>query len=357
MADLAQLMQFAPTTAGGFMGSNQASQEQSDALKQQELRQLIESRMLEAQQKAAMHPLDLEAKRLSNQQTSAQIPGFAADSELKGINARKAGATYDADVEADITEKKMKAYKLIGTSLGSISGAIDSNPTVPPHAAFTNQLNTMGIPQGVAQRMLEKYRDVPATELSKRLKADAERMLRENAAYVQAMDQEALQQKGATQRQGMTVQGQKDIEQMRIDAGKYNRTTTVKSVEQRLISAKNAKEKAEILESAYYEARTKDPELAAQFLARAQEARQRAAEDERNRGLARPGIDVPAVSGLPASAEPSATAPIAGSGGAPAAKPAPQGARISVVSPDGKRGSIPASQLDQALKQGYKKAQ
>lgn len=34
--------------------------------------------------------------------------------------------------------------------------------------------------------------------------------------------------------------------------------------------------------------------------------------------------------------------------------PTPQGGRVTVVSPDGKRGSIPANQLQQALSAGYK---
>lgn len=356
MSDLSELMKYAPTVGAGFAGINQAQNEQMQHAKMAELQQLIQSRMMESEQKAAMHPLELEHKRLANQTSTAQLPGLTADSESKRLKAMREGATYDADVDADITDKRMKAYKTLGTSLGSISSAIDGNPNIPPHVALAQEMQRLGIPAGGAQRIMQKYQGVPANELSRRMKEDAERMLRENSAYAQAMDQERMQQQGATQRTGMQVKGQKEIEQMRIDAGKYNRTSAIKSVEDRLLRAKNAKEKAEILESAYYEARDKDPELAGVLLSRAQEARQRAAEDARNQGTARPGIDGAAVAGLPAAPAPTATAPIGGSGGN-SAKPSGNAGRIAVISPDGKRGSVPADQLEQALKQGYKKAQ
>jgi hypothetical protein len=103
---------------------------------------------------------------------------------------------------------------------------------------------------------------------------------------------------------------------MRIDAGKYNRKAAVDNVEARLLKAKSAAEKAEILESAYYEVANKDPELASVLRQRALDARARAAEDARQKGLAKPGLDIPQVTGLPAQESPTATAPIAGVGSA-----------------------------------------
>lgn len=120
-----------------------------------------------------------------------------------------------------------------------------------------------------------------------------------------AADLDKVRQQGADQRQLM---------QMQIDAGRFDKAGKyAMSLESRLRMAKNAKEKAEILEQGYQEAQAAgDGNLAAIYLMRAQEARQRAAEDEANR-MAKPGqIDTPAVGGLPAIPPPTATAPIGG---------------------------------------------
>lgn len=63
-------------------------------------------------------------------------------------------------------------------------------------------------------------------------------------------------------------------------------------------------------------------------------------------GAPKTGVDVPAVANLPEMKAPTAF------GGAPAPK-APAG-RVSVIGPNGKTGTIPADQLEQALKSGYK---
>lgn len=117
---------------------------------------------------------------------------------------------------------------------------------------------------------------------------------------------------------GMHTASQERINQANIDAGKYNRNKFGVTIQTQLMKAKSAREKAEILEEAYYTADAAGDAPAAElYKKRALEARERAAEDARNQGLARPGIDVPAVAGLPAQEAPAAKAPIAGGGAKP----------------------------------------
>lgn len=112
---------------------------------------------------------------------------------------------------------------------------------------------------------------------------------------------------------GMNIGAQRELEQMRIDAGKYNKAGTAKTVEELLLKAPNAKAKAEVLESAQANAiRNGDMESAISYQTRAEAARARAAEDASNTGLAskQTGIDIAAKANLPTNPAPSANAPV-----------------------------------------------
>jgi hypothetical protein len=319
MQNLASLMQYAPTVGGQFAGINQAQGEQMEQLRQQELAELIQSRMAEGQRKAAAHPLELESKRLANETSMAQLPGFQADSMKKQTDARIKAGTADSEIESTNTENKMKAYKAVGTQLGSISSELDGLPDIEKPRAFSEALGRIGLPSNVQESLMKRYGRLAPSEMVGRMQADAQRMLKENEAYVRTIEQERMQQEGANKRQGMQIQGQKDIEQLRIDAGKYNRNKTATDVQQALMKVRNAAQAAEILEQAYYAAEAaNDMQMADQYKKRAMAARQRAAEDAGNRGLARPDVD-PNQFGIGTNPRPAAVAPIAG-----AEQPAPQ---------------------------------
>ncbi len=136
-----------------------------------------------------------------------------------------------------------------------------------------------------------------------------------------------LQSKEAVQeREKIRIQqeGNERLRQMDINAGKYVKTSRPDptTLEAKLRSSRSAAQSAEILEQAYYERLDVGDTLGAQQLqSRAMAARQRAAEDARNRGLATPGIDVGAAGGLPMNPPPQAKAPVAGG----AASVAPSG--------------------------------
>lgn len=220
MADLSQLMQMAPMVGAHFAGINQGQSEQSEQLKMMELQQLMQTRAQEAQQNAAMNPLKQEQMRLQNQTTQAQLPGIGADAELKAYKAKIAKETMGSDIEADQVEKKMKVYKTIGSTLGSVAGSIEANSSVPPHTAFASELQSMGIPDEAAQRMLKKYADVPAGQLAARLRKDSENMLRQSESYVREIDQEKLKQAGSTERAKLLAQNRVDVKGMGGAGGK-----------------------------------------------------------------------------------------------------------------------------------------
>ena len=116
---------------------------------------------------------------------------------------------------------------------------------------------------------------------------------------------------------GMNNKSAKEIEQLRINAGKYERKSFAMTISDRIMRAKTPIEKAEALEDAYATASLSgDTEAAAEYQRRAQEARLRAAEDARNRGAANPRADLNAL-GVETTAPPSANAPIGGSGPRP----------------------------------------
>jgi hypothetical protein len=362
MADLAQLMEIAPTVGAGFIGQNQAMQQREQEAKLMELAQLIQSRQGQEQRAQSMHPFELDKMRLGNESTSAMIPGQAATSRKLGVDASIAEATQGSTIEAKDSKNRMETYREVGQHLGSLSRAISDNQSVPPHAAFAQALDQVDLPPQRKQKLMQRYTNVPAAKLQERLAQDGAAILRENDRYAQAFDTTELTTSANLVNSEYNRQSAERMLERQIESGRFVKSPgkDPATVEDQLRKAKTAREKAEILEAALYEAVAKgDTETAQAYLVRAQEARQRAAEDASNMGLARGqnDISVPGMTQLPANAAPQATAPIGGSVGA---KPAPaanrgSGERVKVVSPDGKVGTIPAEQLEQALKKGFKR--
>lgn len=179
--------------------------------------------------------------------------------------------------------------------------------------------------------------------------------------WTKTFRQEKMKEEGLDRRNQATIQGhitttamnnksQKELEQMRIDAGKYSKSGVRVTVETQLIKAKTAREKAEILEAAYFAAQAGGDEEGAQgYLSRLQQARQRAAEDANNTALGKPGaVDPAALANLPAAPRAEAGAGIPGSNTQP-----PGTGAVRVRHPDGRVGTIPANRLKEALAAGY----
>jgi hypothetical protein len=353
MADLSQLMKIAPTVGAQFAGINQRQDQQMNELRQMELQELMKQRMGQEQRAAAMHPLEMEAKRLGNQTTSAQLPGITAD-------ARKKAETADSEIDATNTENRMKAYTAVGTQLGSLAGALEGVDDIEKPQRFAESVESLNLPPKVKASIMKRYSQYHPSELTARMKADADKMLKSTAAYVQAMEQEKL--RGQNQLAQTRAQGaeQRSLEKMRIDAGKYDKAKAKGDAKQqwdetvRKALAKGARSGyATLNAAATWAMQNNFPDLAAQYASQAEQIRPQA-EAEISNLAPQPGkIDVPAVTGLPGTPNKSIAPP--GQEAAPP-KPAATG-RVPVISPDGKRGSVPADQLDAALAAGYKRAQ
>lgn len=322
MADLSTLMQYAPTTAAGFMGFNQGQQEQYESLKQKELADLINQRQQELSMKQDLHPYELRKAGLNNESLEAKIPGERATSRSLGVTADVDEATKGSKIDAANVANNMKIRQEIGSHLGSFASAVEKSK-LPPHAALVDEMRNAGLSDKQMQAVITQYRDVPPAQLAAKMKADGALMLRETPAYVQHMD--GIQTQANSHLQGIDKQvaGQQALEKMRIEAGKYNKKDTKITVEGELLKAKTAREKAEKLEQAgaYAEA-AGDTESANQYYARAKVARQRAAEDASNLRTG-PNIEATTQGRVP-ERRPEATAPISPGERAPA--PAPAGA-------------------------------
>jgi hypothetical protein len=325
MADLASLMKIAPGTAAFMMGESQSQARESEALKQRELQGIIEERLNKMRTDQQMTPLNVRAKELSNLGLEADLPGKQAHSRKLGTEADLASATYPSDAtsklstnETTVTKNNSAQLTQVANAFGQMGVLLENEPE-PTRAAKFRSLMEQGLgnsPQ--AQQFYSAFSQVPASKLPAALRAFQSELVKQSPEYMRTMDQEALQGKNRLAVVDRQVAGASALEDKRIAAGKYNRAQHVKSVQDRLAAAKTAKEKAEVLEQAYYESKDKDADQASVYAARALEARQRAAEDERNRGLAVPRVSIPGATNgrVPETPPPSATAPIAGTVGA-----------------------------------------
>jgi hypothetical protein len=223
MADLAQLMEIAPTVGAGFIGQNQAMQQREQEAKLMELAQLIQSRQGQEQRAQAQHPFELEKLRLGNESTGAQIPGLVATSRKLGVDANIAEATQGTSIDSTNSKNKMAAYREVGQHLGSLSRAISDNPTVPPHAAFAQALDQIGLSPERKQKLMQRYTNVPAAKLQERLSQDGASILRENDKYAQAFDTTELQTSANLVNSEYERQSRERIAELDRGAGKFDK--------------------------------------------------------------------------------------------------------------------------------------
>jgi hypothetical protein len=323
MSDLSELMKISPQFGAYLVGQNQAQAATSETLNQQRLKELIQTAAQEREQSAQMNPYKLDAARLGNQTTEAALPGVGAKSLLEQIRAQQAQQTSASDVATHLSNNENTQFKnehsqqeAVGKEFMRMGPLLSTVPDEPGRRADYVQSNlaAMGIKQGSPQwnQVQKTLQNIPSAKLPEALAQAGRLMVEQSDKYITEMDKEKAQganRLAVAKQQGQT---QKDVEQMRIDAGKYNRKTTAVTVEDRLLKARTPTEKAEVLEQAYAIASAAgDEEAANVYLQRAQVARQRAAEDAKNRSIGQPGIDTPGVTNLPPKATATANAPIA----------------------------------------------
>lgn len=323
-----------------------------------ELAELMAQRRSAEQRLSQAAPLDLEAKRLANQRSSAELPGLIATSESTKLDTDKKRATQDSSIAATNYENRNKTFRTAMTQIGALADDVSQAPGVERHTRLRDGIvNRLGVQGPDADRLMEHFSRFNPEQLPKEMKRIAKALVENDPQYVREMDKERMQQEGADRRQRMSISSQERMEQNRIDAGKYNRGKQAVGIEDQVRKARNAGQAAEILESAAFEAlANNDMQAASGYAQRAKAARARYAEDAANRGLARPDVDLSQF-GLGTTPSPGSNAPIGPQGATPpASAPAPQG-RIRVRDKNGKVGTIPAAQLEQAMKEGYSRIQ
>jgi hypothetical protein len=245
MADLSNFFQVAPTTASMFMGRQFAQEREMEALKQQELANIIAQRQAQEARNSELHPFELEQRRLANEQTGAQIPGIQAESTLKGYKARMAGETYDTDVktakaksQGDYEEEQVKRAQKVHEFLTSASPELEQIPPPLRGQYFRSRIEASGFdpnsPQ--VQRTMQMVGLDPEGAPA-RLRQESEKLgkllAQRTSAYQQAAETSASHERVAAGNN----RTQKEITQMNIEAGRWNKSARGGSAQDQLEKA------------------------------------------------------------------------------------------------------------------------
>ena len=294
--DLSSMFQNLGPMGGAVVAGSQMAQAANEQKSQEAYRKAqMESIMQQTANQAELHPLELQTKK-------QLLDKGAQDIEKGGVELDK--AKFDLTVgKLEGAVKKTDAYSQL---MGVASAQLSNIPPPARHAWLANFAQQNGIdPKDPAvQSIWQQTSQIPPEKLPQALEAFRNKIIQQGAAYRSHID--GIKAQGAEQR---------GLEQLRIDAGKYNKNKVATDVGSMLLKANNPTQKAEILESAYYVALdNNDNESASKYLARAKEARQRAAEDAKNRSVGAPGAMYdPTQSVIVNKPSPTANAPIGGS--------------------------------------------
>jgi len=302
-----------PTYAASMAGEREGTALGLDQLTAQKEREAILAAQEANRQAQVMNPLAAQFRQGEIAAQGAQLPGLAATSRMKGteadiLDATKAGTIGKANSDNDLAIQANKLKEMANRQQMTNQVVSQILAQGPAGEAYRKQLEAQ-YPE-IAQML----GGIPTNQLKAAQSHANEWLNQQSAAYQQALmtatKSKESHLEGARISAGAMLKGK----QMDIDAGKFERARAgaVSSLQDRLLKAKNAKEKAEILEEGYAQAvASGDKELASILGQRAMEARQRALEDK-------PTIpdrpDLPSM-GIPAAAKPTVTAPIAGNKG------------------------------------------
>lgn len=106
MSDLSELTALSPGVGSYFIGQNQQSNLDTEAMRRSELAQLIQQQQQTYDQNSKLNPLLIEAQMLKNQGDQASLPGKVAQSEITQQTAKKGAATLDSDILAQQTKNQ-----------------------------------------------------------------------------------------------------------------------------------------------------------------------------------------------------------------------------------------------------------
>ena len=295
-----------PAFASSMAGSREADSQYADmqtALKEAQALQAAKQKYAYDEQN---NPLLMQHQSLQNQGLQAGLPGITADSSLKATNATKAAGTLSSDIskgisanETAIDEDKLKKMQA-------------AQQRVQMWGAQFEGAQGPGAKEAVKQAMLQDIGDseqahllanLPADQIPMALSKMNEHIVKQSSAYMQALMTAEKTKESHIAGINAQVKGLKDLEQMRIDAGKYDSKRVSNDVESLLMKAPNAKTKAEVLEQAIALANANgDFTKAAEYQKRFEAARQRVANDAALAATAKPTFDL-ATQGLPMTSQ------------------------------------------------------
>jgi hypothetical protein len=177
MSDLASLMKIAPGTASFMLGENQAQARQSEALRQQELAQLISSRMADAAHKQQLNPLELESKQLANQyDREGKLPHVLQQIEQLGLTNAFNKATQpqhiaatNSDYEEKIGANEKKERDRFTQTLIDIGQELEGTPAPQRMMQLRASLQNAKInpDSPMAQQWLNRLKEVDPVALPK----------------------------------------------------------------------------------------------------------------------------------------------------------------------------------------------
>jgi hypothetical protein len=350
-------MQVAPTTGAFFTGQQVAQDRQNQDLQNADLAAITARRNLDYGQQQQMNPLLIEQQRLNN-------TGKGLSNTTTDLTNQKTQGTLQSDIgainaknNAQITDSHIAEANKLGEFMATAAmryGNI-SNPTARTYAMaqYAKQAG-FDLNDPSVQQLLQMDPD----QLIKTSQAIAQHTAQNTPAYIQATDVARISGDKARDVANISRSTQLDLEDKRINAGKYNSKKLSLDVNQALLRARSAAQAAEVYNIAAQAAiDAGDTQEANKYTALAQQARQRAAEDANNRAMGQPGVDVPTMGDMPPKPRATSAAPIgpAGGGTPPPQNPVRADGRVQVIDSQGRVGTIPAEQLEEALKQGYKR--
>lgn len=229
-----------PTYGAVTAGEREGTSLALDQIKAMTDRQNQEKAAAELERYKQMTPLELEKATLSNRKLSTET--------VKGER------TLESDVASSISKNdqevlanKLKAIDSYSTALGSLSSNLETVPPAARHATMLQMVQGYGIdPQDPKLApIMQTLSRVPADQLPQALLKFRQRVIQQGAAYQQAMDTARFNKEAQERMKGMELRAQKELEQMRIDAGKYKKVgKAVMSIEEGLLSGKLTYEKA-----------------------------------------------------------------------------------------------------------------
>lgn len=258
MAGLDSLFQVAPQSAAFELGINQAQDRQTNALKQQELAQLLQKLKMEMEQTQQKHPLELERQRLLNQTTQAQLPGITAKSGQEVLKLSGDTEMYQDNLDTDKSKNRAarvgneatiqdKLYKSFKDAAVFTSG---TEPYPGAHAAAIHQaVSGLGVPEEspLVQHMMSQISNAGPRGVSGVLNEWAEKVKNSDPKHLGEMQKQKAHDDAAMERQKEQDRSQERIARIRESAATARRAAAKKTDEEIYSNTKTALGKYNLL--------------------------------------------------------------------------------------------------------------